>query len=162
MRLKECVDEFVRPNNTTAYSSGQLVANSTSSGSVTPLSFNVSRGGIKVVTAKVTKTDETDVANATFRLHLFGSEPTVANGDGATISFNESDYIGYITFPTMVAATDLAYAKANVGDSSVDLGYLGLHHYASSASIYGLLEARAAYSPAAEETFSVTLTVERY
>ena len=162
MRLKECSDEFERPNDATQYDSGDLVANSTTAGSVTPLEFNVSRGSIKVVAAKVTKTDETDVTGAAFRLALFGSEPTVANGDNGAISFNESDFIGYILFPTMVAATDLAYAKAQVGDSSVDMGALGLHHYATSSSIWGLLEARGTYTPAAEETFTVTITVERY
>jgi hypothetical protein len=30
---------FTRPNNTTAYASGQLVANSTTAGSVAPMAF---------------------------------------------------------------------------------------------------------------------------
>ena len=36
---------FTRPNNGTAYTSGQLVANSTTAGSIIPLSFKVFTAG---------------------------------------------------------------------------------------------------------------------
>lgn len=163
MRLRECSDDFNRPSDTTSYSSGDLVANSTTAGSVSPLEFNCQRGGIRVVHARVSKTDETDVTGATFRLHLFGSSPTPATGDNAAISFSLSDYIGYIDFDIMVAATDEAYTYAHAGDSGFNNGaQMGFYHDASSSSIYGLLEARGSYGPAAAETFTVTLTVEHY
>ena len=163
MILKECSDDFNRPADTTAYASGDLVANSTIAASVNPLTFNCSRGGIRIVSARVSKTDETDVANATFRLHLFGSSPTVVNGDNGANSFNLSDYIGYIDFDVMVAATDEAYTYTHAGDAGFNNGAAeGFYHFASSSNIYGLLEARAAYSPASAETFTVTLVVEHY
>jgi hypothetical protein len=163
MRLKEASDTITRPSDTTQYASGDLVANSTTAASVEPLQFNVSRGGIRVVNAKISKADETDVTGATFRLHLFGEEPTVANGDNGAISFDISDYIGYIDFDTMVAATDEAYTYIHAGDTGFNNGAAeGFYHSADSQYIYGLLEARGTYTPATGEIFTLTLTIEHY
>jgi hypothetical protein len=163
MRLKEASDTITRPSDTTQYASGDLVANSTTAASVEPLQFNVSRGGIRVVNAKISKADETDVTGATFRLHLFGEEPTVANGDNGAISFDISDYIGYIDFDIMVAATDEAYTYVHAGDAGFNNGAAeGFYHSADSQYIYGLLEARGTYTPATGEIFTLTLTIEHY
>ncbi len=158
MSIKKVSDSFTRPNDTTAYASGDLVANSTTAGSVTPLTFGVGRGGIKIVGARIQKSDETDVANATFTLHLFGSSPTVANGDNGALSHSLSDKFGTIAFAIMTAATDEGFTLANGGDSILPDG---LHWYTTSGNIYGLITAQAAYAPAAQEVFGVTLLFDR-
>lgn len=150
--IKSVSDSFSRPANTTAYSATDLVANSTTAGSVVPLTFSTGRGGLRIKSALITKTDETDVANSDFSLHLFGSSPTVANGDNGTISYNYQDKFADIDFSTMVAATDVAWAF-NQG--------LDLNWYTASGVVYGLLEADGAYGPASGEVFSVTLVFER-
>ena len=46
---------FTRPTDTTAYTSGDLVGNSTTAGSVVPLSFTFPAKRIKLYGAKITK-----------------------------------------------------------------------------------------------------------
>jgi hypothetical protein len=156
--VRKVSDSFTRPSDTTAYADNDLVANSTTAGSVVPLSFNVGRGGVKIVGARIQKSDESDVANATFTLHLFGSSPTVANGDNGAISHSLSDKFGSISFATMTAATDEGYALANGGDTILPDG---LYWYTSNGRIYALIQAEAAYSPASAEVFAVTLIYEK-
>ena len=150
--IKKVSDSFSRPANTTQYTATDLVANNATAGSVVPLIFNTGRGGIRVKGAHITKTDETDVTAADFSLHLFGSSPTVANGDNGTLSYNYSDKFADIDFATMVAATDVAWA--------VSTG-LDLNWNTASGNIYGLIEADGTYTPASGETFAVTLIFER-
>ena len=154
---------FTRPSDTTAYADVDLVANSTTAGSVTPMqfSFGVGNGrGLKILGGKIQKSDGTDVANATFTLHLFGSSPTVANGDNGALSTDTAARIGSIAFPIMLGYTDDARTQVAVGDQTG--GINPLHHYLRSTnSIYGLLEAKAAYTPASAEVFTVTLDVEQ-
>ena len=150
--IKKVSNSFTRPANTTAYTAGDLVANNTTAGSVVPLTFTTGRGGIKVLGAHITKTDETDVTAADFSLHLFGSSPTVANGDNGALSFNYSDKFADIDFSTMVAATDVAWA--------VSAG-LNFNWYTAAGTIYGLIEADGTYGPASAEVFEVTLIFER-
>lgn len=149
--IKKVSDSFTRPDNTTDYSMGDLVANNATAGSVVPLTFSVGRGGIRIKGAHVTKSDETDVTLAEFSLHLFGTSPTVSNGDNGALAYNYSDKFADIDFPVMVAATDVAWAIS----TGLDLNFY------TTGYLYGLLEADAAYVPAAEETFSVTLVFER-
>lgn len=150
--IKKVSDSFTRPSNTTQYAATDLVANSATAGSVVPLTFNTGRGGLRIKGAHITKTDETDVTAADFSLHLFGSSPTVANGDNGTISYNYQDKFGDIDFATMVAATDVAWA--------ISTG-LDLNWYTAGGNIYGLIEADGTYTPASAEVFAVTLIFER-
>lgn len=149
--IRTKTDSFSRPADTTAYTATDLVANSTTAGSVVPLTFNVGRGGIRIKGAHITKTDETDVSNADFSLHLFGTSPTVSNGDNGTLAYDYSAKFADIDFVTMVAATDVAWAIS----TGLDLNYY------TTNNIYALIEADAAYTPASAETFSVTLVYER-
>ena len=153
---------FTRPGNTTAYASGQLVANSATAGSVTPMSFTVGGnsmpGQFRLSRIRLFKSG-TSSSNAQFRLHLYAASPTVANGDGGTWSSNlAASYLGSIDVASMKAFTD---GCADVGDDAA-----GSEHWIrlpAGTVFYGLLEARAAYTPVAGETFTVTLeTVEEW
>jgi hypothetical protein len=150
---------FTRPNNTTAYASGNLVANSTTAGSVVPMSWTL---GYSVVTAPVRckrvrlQKSGTSVTNATFRLHLYGASPTVANGDGGAWSTDTSaNYLGYFDI-TQQGATLLAFTDGCAGWGAFAAGGELNLKLGAGKTIYGLLEARAAYAPAANEAFSVT------
>lgn len=145
---------FTRPNDTTAYADGDLVANSTTAGSVTPLVFTIPNKRSCIIRgAYATKTDQTDVANADFVLHLYRSSPTVANGDNGALSTDISNKIGTIDMGLMTAFTDDAYVMTYGGNFYIDSG--------SSRTIYGLLEADAAYTPAAQEVFTVGIVIEQ-
>jgi len=147
---------FTRPSDTTAYASGDLVANSTTAGSVAAMTFTVARvaaGSFMLRRCKLA-TSSTSVTAASFRLHLFRTAPvTVTNGDNGAFSVSGvADYIGAFDVTVDRAFTDGA-AGFGVpvvgGEMSVDL--------ASGTAIYGLLEARAAYTPTSAGTFTVTL-----
>jgi hypothetical protein len=149
---------FARPANTTAYASGQLVANSTAAGSVVSLSFTAARvngGGLLIRRAVIAKSS-TSLTNAQFRLHIYTSSPTLANGDGAAWSTTRSGHVCDIDVTMVNAFTDGADGAGvpNVGaDCNVQAN--------AGTAIFGLLEARAAYTPANGETFTVLLDVRQ-
>ena len=148
---------FNRPADTTAYATGDLVANSTTAGSVTPLSFTVGRGASGAAAtgmirrARLRKTG-TSITAAQFRLHLYRVSPTPSNGDnGAWLTGSVSDYVGHIDFTCDKVFTD--------GASGNGVPALGSEINFAAQTYYGLLEARAAYTPGNAETFTVELEV---
>lgn len=145
---------FNRPNDTTAYASGDLVANSTTAGSVVPLSLTIDRlsgkGGM-VRRAKL-MTSNTSLTNASFRLHVYSASPTPSNGDnGAWLTDHSANYLGAIDVTVDKAFTDGAVGVGvpNAGSEINDV----------ADTVYVLIEARAAYTPTANETFTVELEV---
>src|ERR1041385_3572399 len=86
---------FTRPSDTTAYASGDVVANSTTAASVTPMSFPVPPTGVSLQRVRVVLSDATPT-NAKFKLNLYASSPTLttAHGDNAAWLTTSADYIG--------------------------------------------------------------------
>ena len=86
---------FTRPNNTSAYASGQLVANALAAGAVTPLQFSVGGnsmpGEFRLTRIRLFKSG-TSSTNAVFRLHLYVELP-----DGADMPFEQPVIINYFT-----------------------------------------------------------------
>jgi hypothetical protein len=148
---------FTRPNDTTAYAVGDLVANSTTAGSVVPLKIDlgniaaVGHGITRITRARLAKSG-TSPANANFRIHLYDAAPTPQNGDnGAWSTDHAANWLGNIDVASMLAFTD-----GCTGTGSAPAGsemFLRL----ASGSIFALLEAKAAYTPVANETFTLTL-----
>lgn len=166
----ESAPTFTRPNNTTAYALGQLVANSTTAGSVVPLAFNTSRsmeGSYVIRRARISKST-TSVTNSQFRLHVYATSPVASNGDGGVWLTTEAGYIGFIDITVDKAFTASAvghgYAVYNTVQSQLanrnKNPSSNLVSTASAHQVFGLLEARAAYTPGALETFTVSIEVE--
>lgn len=158
----ETAPSFTRPNNTTQYSSGQLVANSTTASAVTPLIFTddqrVVAGSGLIRRAPMWKSS-TGTTNASFRLHLYAlnvalANPTgIVNGDGGNWLTDRNAYIGSLDVTMAKAFNDAAFGVATPTD-----GY-DLTFHLSGNTIWGLIEARAAYTPVALETFAATLEI---
>lgn len=154
---------FTRPNDTTAYSIGDLVANSTTAASVTPMSWalggNTAPGGTRITRARIVKSNISPTLTA-FRLHLYQKTVTVANGDnGAWSSSGAADYLGFLAGPTVLQAFTDGCADAAPATAGAEI----IVRLASGSTIFGLLEARAAYTPVANEVFTVTLeSLESY
>jgi len=148
---------FARPNDTLAYASGDLVANSTTAGAVVPMQIPlgqiaaVGHGLTRITRARLTKSGN-GIANASFRVHLYEAIPTPANGDnGAWSTDKAANWLGNIDITSMLAFTDGA-----TGTGSATAGsemFLRL----ASGTIFALLEARGAYTPIANEVFTLTL-----
>ena len=150
---------FTRPANTTSYAFGQLVANSATAASVTPVAITAAKAvntpGV-ILRCRLQKTG-TGLTNAIFRLHLYNTLPAVTNGDGAAwLSSQSAGYIG-----SMDVTVDKAMSDGAIGIGIATTG-AGLCFVPATGTqtIYGLLEARAAYTPVSGESFTVTVEVQ--
>jgi hypothetical protein len=144
---------FTRLNNTTAYASGQLVANSATAGSVVPLSWTAARiatGNFRITRVRMSLSGKS-VTNTNFRIHFFNASPGFANGDGGT-------------FTPSVLADEVCEMDVTIGlaGSDVSMGYGASNQgvacdvaLASGSTLYGAVEARAAYTPVAQEVVTV-------
>lgn len=152
---------FTRPNDTTAYAPGDLVANSTTAGSVTPIQLagavRAASGVSRLERVRVRKTG-TSVTNAQFRVHFFSASPSVANGDnGAFTPSSISSWIG--SFDVVV---DRAGSDGAIGAGVPVIGSSLTFTIPSGTTVFALVEARAAYTPAAQEQFTVIAEVYRF
>ena len=147
---------FTRPADTTAYASGDLVANSTTAGSVVPLSIPLTNsfavGCFRLTRARITKSG-TSATNANFRIHFYETSPTPANGDNGAWSTDQAvHWLGNIDVTAMLAFTD-----GCTGIGSATAGSEMFIRMAAGKTLYALLEAKAAYTPVSGEVFTVTI-----
>lgn len=156
MAIANLVGSFTRPSNTTAYASGDLVANSTTAGSVTATEvrgLGHAPAGSAIVRRVGIRKSGTSTTNASFRVHLFlTGSITAANGDNSAFSTNNvADYLGYADVTVSQAFTDgsVGFAAPAVGSEFM------VRLEPGSQSIYALIEAQAAYTPASAEVFTV-------
>jgi hypothetical protein len=159
MQVTVASASFTRPGDATPYTSGDLVANSTAAGSVVPMTFAIPNNrATKLYRVFVDKTT-TGISGAAFRLHLYRDPPTVANGDNAAWSSSSSNYQGFID----IAAAPTAFT-AGGSSSGVYVNnsvFAPMYIFADTDQlVYGLLEARGAYTPGISEVFTVTLVGE--
>lgn len=148
---------FTRPADTTAYAVGDLVGNSVTAASVTRMNFTAARvaaGSGSIRRARLKKSG-TGVTNAQFRLHLFKVDPGVLTvGDNAAITFPTANWIGSIDITVDQVGTDGAK-----GVGAPNAGSEINFKLASGTTVFGVLEARGAYTPASAEVFIVDLEV---
>lgn len=152
---------FTRPSDTTTYAVGDLIANSTTAGSVTPMTFEdvvrVAGGSAMLRRARI-RSNRTSGAttNAFFRLHLYRVSPTVTNGDnGAWLSNQAANYIGAVD---VVMSQQFSDGASGNGAPMVGSEIL-IDLPDGVTDIFGLLEARSAYAPGSAEQFTVSLEV---
>lgn len=146
---------FARPADTTPYGIGDLVANSTTAGSVLPLDFGSVDGVLEGLRIRKTSAG---VTGASFRLWLYavpmiGNNSTyisVANGDNGALSLSTlGRFVGRFTIAAMETHAALAEAWGVMTPDDA------LRYLIGGQRIIGYLEARGAYTPANAETFEV-------
>lgn len=145
---------FTRPSDTTAYASGDLVANSITAGSVVPMSFQVARNANQIATIKRVRlfSTSTVLTNASFRVHLYSTVPTASNGDNAAWLTTSSTYLG-----SFDVTLDKAFTDGSKGFAIPTVGTEIPVTADSDGTIFALLEARAAYTPTSAEVFTLVL-----
>lgn len=154
---------FSRPADTTAYASGDLVANSATAGSVVAIPVTAARinGGSARVTRARLKKSSASLTNAQFRVHLYRDDPAastgISNGDNGAWLTKEATYLGSFDI-TM----DRAFSDAAKGVGVPTTGpFVAFEAAAGSQLIYALIEARAGYTPASAETFTLALEIDQ-
>lgn len=147
---------FTRPADTTPYSIGDLVANSTTAGSVAAMQLTLARvaaGAVSVRRIRLRKST-TSLTSASFRIHAYASDPAAAsgisNGDNAAWLTKKAGYLGHVDI-TM----DKAFSDAAGGEGVPSIGSELSAKLASGQLVYFLIEARAAYTPGNAEVFTL-------
>lgn len=150
--IKTVTATFTRPNDTTAYAVGDLVANNTNAGSVSPMAFVIPDTGRGILIRRAwLRKSGTGITSALFRLHLYKSTAIVcANGDnGAWSTDSVANYADALDITVDRAFTDGAAGFGlPVSGSDINVG---------QNALLGLLEARGTYTPAAQEAFTIGL-----
>lgn len=144
---------ITRPADTTAYAAGDLVANSTTAGSVVAGVISAARA-VDAVTSmlrcRLRKSGAT-LTNAIFRIHFYNTAPTVTNGDNGVWLSTQSGYCG-----SMDVNIDKAFSSGSEGIGVPTNGSAIVFAPATgTADIYFLIEARAAYTPISAEQFTL-------
>ncbi len=155
-------DTFTRPADTTAYASGDLVANSTTAGSVVPLEFdgvvlptNGFNGAARIEACRIRRS----TANTgSFRVHLYTSAPTFTNGDNAAfLTTQAANYLGAFD-----VSVDRTFSDGAAGRGVSVSGSPMTITIPSGVMLYGAVEARGAITVGSAETITVTLEVYRF
>lgn len=136
---------LTRPSDTTAYASGDLVANSTTAGSVV---FPNASANCPILRRLIFTKSGTSITNASFRIHIFAQSPTTGGGDNATFSVTKEGYLG--AFDVTV---DRAFSNGACGVGVPITGTEILNP--NFGALYFIVEARGAYTPASGETFTL-------
>lgn len=158
MQLIQTSASFIRPADTNAYTANDLIANSTTAGSVVPMIFTLPYGGaLKLWRASVAFNSST-VTNAKFLLHLYNSSPTPTNGDNAAWLTTSSGWLTSVA----VDGTTNTFSDSTVAYSAAFTSPTIILASGNTRAVYGLLTATAAYTPTSAEVFTVTLVGEAY
>ncbi len=163
--LYEKAYSFTRPNDTTPYAAGDLVANSTTANQVVPLSWTFPSNAPALIPGIMIAFDKADLANAQFRLHLLHTIPTFTSaGDNSAVatvvatghSYRIGCYEGLLTTVSADGASGLL-----VPVDGIILPVRKNPTAGVTTTLYGYLEARAAYTPKAQGVITSTLILEK-
>jgi hypothetical protein len=164
--MRSAAFDFTRPADTTAYASGDHITTTTTAGSVVPMEFEVARenGGSGKIIGALLLTNSASAFGA-MRLHLFNNAPFAAAGyqaDNAALALTyaalqtgsgttnpKNNYIGYVDFTTFTAHSSSALSIGTSELTEMNFACIG-----GAKKIYGLLEARAAITPASAQQFT--------
>lgn len=168
MKLNTIAVSFTRPNDTTPYAANDLIANSTSAGSVVPLRFATppnslvnQRAGTGYI-VKATCWVAGAAFNTPLRLHLFRSTPSVVadNAQYPLLASQSALRVATIDFPFfMNGGTGSDVSMATVDTIRVAIDALNLD---GANSFFGLLTTQGAFTPTANQTFRVELVADAY
>lgn len=154
---------LTRPNDTTAYTAGDAVTDSTSAPTAIVFANCARANGAGGHITGVTMLDSANQAtDGQFELWLFSgtSAPTATNDNAAftPTDANLANCIGVFSLTTAFAGDATAGAGGNLIYQS-EQGSRPFRCGASTTSLWGLLVVRNAYTPVAQEVFTITLGI---
>jgi len=147
---------FTRPDDTTAYADGDLVANDVDAADVVPLSWPTA--GSRPFDIPGIRLHKTGPTGASFRIYLFAAEPTVDTaGDNSAFASNVNGAANVIA---IYEGTLYGLKDGSVGLLVPIAGVIKREYIGDPDTIYGLVRVGAVYTPIAEEVFTATLISE--
>lgn len=153
---------FNRPANTTAYTAGDLVADTVTAGSVAVVAIpNAVRAAgefLRVERVRLRKSG-TGLTNASFRVYLCRALPAFSVGDNGVLNTAGAlaiDDVVYVVGWFDVVMDRSATAGAR-GVAAPNVGAAVTLSPSSGTTLYAIIEALGAYTPVSAETFNMTL-----
>lgn len=152
--IRRSTATITRPSDTNVYAATDLVANSTTAGSVTPLSFDFGSTQPLWLRSIIIRKTKADVTNASFRVWLLSASPTVTNGDNGAIA---GAWLSTVLCEPIVVDTSVILSGGGaIGQSLFDPGLLRI----PGGTIYALVEANGAYTPASAEVLTIEISAQ--
>lgn len=144
-----------RPNDTTAYAAGDVVGTDAATNLIFSNVLPDNGAGFVILGARL-RIDVAAIPSGMtgFRLHLYNAAPT-AIADNAAYNLIAADRAKYLGFITISGVRDNGNTLWGQDDGLNITGKLA----AGSATLYGVLETIAAYTPTASVVKTVTLNV---
>jgi hypothetical protein len=140
-------DDFIRPNDTTAYSAGDVVSDN---------SYMTFSNVTKIPGSKIVVINANLLVNISslpsgigaFRLHLYSEIPTAIN-DNAAFDVPDVDLAKYLGYLPIVVPVDLGskiYSQNVSINKIIELAY-------GASNIYGILQTVNSYTPSALDRY---------
>lgn len=152
--------EFTRPNDSTPYAANDVVSDSTSATTMQALAAAARAAGIGgYITGIRVSTDKKSITPR-IRVHFWNTTGATLAADNAAwkdLYADSAKRVGYIDLPAMITGAD----STNSDNSrSLDLT-IRIPYTCVATSLYYVLETLDAFTPAANEKFTVTVFCDR-
>ena len=167
MNLRQVTGTFTRPNDTDAYAIGDVVANSTTA----PVAINFanasrSNDGSNTIIDAMLIDSAAQATKGQFELWLFKTAPTMDN-DNAAFTPTDAELLNLVGIIDFTGAPRVGDATAGAGGNAVYYGKASNGSFepkfrtkVASRILYGVLVVRNAYTPVADEVFTIVLTLD--
>ena len=142
---------ITRPSNTTAYTAGDVVGDTSGSAIITLNNIGPSGGYVLVQSVSLIFSDSAVISGmGSYRLHFYSASPT-AIADNAVfdlVSGERANYLGFVDLATPVDFGSSLYTQTDYPGRLIKLA-------AGSTTLYAELETKGAYTPASASTIDV-------
>lgn len=143
-----------RPSNTTAYTAGDVVGDTSGSAIITLSNIGPTGGFVLIQSASLVFSDTAVISGmGAYRLHFYNASPTaiVDNAAFDLVSGERSSYVGYIDFATPVDFGSSLYTQVDFPGRLIQLA-------SGSSTLFAELETKGAYTPASASTIAVRVS----
>ena len=146
-----------RPSNTTAYTAGDVVGDTSGSAVITLPSIGASGGYVLIQSVRLMIGDSSVPSGmGAFRLHLYTAAPTATadNSPFDLMSGDVANYAGYIDLPAPQDMGSTIFTQTDYCGTAIKLA-------TGSTSLFAELETRNAYTPTSASAYNLrVMTLE--
>lgn len=161
-QVAQPVATITRPADTTAYATGDVVADSTSAAAILKFSGCCGDGGGGVIRSAMFASSIVPGTKLSADLFLFSVAPTAYGNDNEAFALSDADLLNCVGVISLDGTT-AANVKVGTLNCVVMSAALAMPFKGSlgDKTLYGVLVARNAYTPASSEVLTIKLGIER-